>query len=182
MIHYLSPYRSDKDIGKAYNEAIEKLDSRDWVCLMDADAMPLLPDYGTQIEQILSEHGRKYGLIGAMTNRAGRDEQLYNGFSEDPNILNHIQIAREARDKFGNEVEPMPKGYVAGLFMLFSVKTWVRVGGFKEGTITADSNFTRRVRAKGLKVGMAKGLYIFHLYRMETSGQEAAKQNKGHLE
>ena len=167
MIHYISPYRSDKNIGKAINDEIGHFPEGDWICLTDADSMPLLPDYGTQIEEIVSKYGRQYGLIGCSTNRLGREEQLYAGFSEDADVRNHKEIAEEAKAKWGSEVHPLEKGYVAGLCMIFSVKTWKMVGGFREGYLTWDTDFNRRVRAKNKKIGIAPGLYMFHLYRID---------------
>lgn len=184
MIHYISPYRSDKDIGRANNECIERLGRvGDWICLTDADAMPMLPDYGTQIEEIIQGEGKRFGLIGCMTNRLGMPTQLHNGeFSNDWDIRNHRNIAQEIREQYGGHVEQVRKNeYIAGLFMLFPYAVWKKVGGFKEGSITTDVDFNRRVRACGGNRGLARGLYLFHAYRMGETDMETAKNKKGHL-
>src|SRR5690606_12121075 len=170
MIHYISPYRSDKDIGRANNECIERLGRMgDWICLTDADAMPLLPDFGRLIQTITERDGAGFHLIGCATNRLGTHLQLYDGeFSNDWDLRNHREIAEEAQERFGTHVEQVRKNeYIAGLFMLFPYHVWKKVGGFKEGSITTDVDFNRRIRAAGGMRGVAMGLYFFHAYRMD---------------
>lgn len=182
MIHYISPYRSDRDIGLANNECIERLGrGGDWICLTDADSMPLLPDFGTQIERIVQGEGSDFSLIGCATNRLGTITQLHNGeFSNDWDIRNHRRVALDAREQYGDHVEPT-RGNVAGLFMLFPYDIWKRIGGFREKDITADIHFNKRVRAMGGKVGVARGLYFFHAYRMGQETMNAAKFDIAHL-
>lgn len=180
-VHYISPFRSDKNIGLANNMEIEKYNNQDWVCLTDADAMPMTPDYGTQIEEIIMQHGHEFGLIGGTTNRIGGLHQCWEGeFSNNMDARYHYTKALEARERYGNEV--VETSGVAGFCMIFKVSTWKEVGGFKEGTITADSDFNKRVRAKGHKIGIAKGLYFFHLYRIMENTHQEAFTNKEHLE
>lgn len=179
-IHYISPFRSDKNIGLANNDEIAKYDHKDWVCLTDADSMPLLPDYGKQIEEIIMEHGHEYGLIGCVTNRLGGLHQCWEGkFSDEMDIRKHYEIAVEARKKYGNSVEPTTG--VAGLMMIFSVELWKRIGGFVEKDIKADTLFNKAVKHKGLKIGIAKGLYLFHAYRIHKEGHKEAWNSIEHL-
>lgn len=181
VVHYISPFRSDKNIGLANNMEIEKYDSNDWVCLTDADAMPMTSDYGTQVEEIIMQHGHEYGLIGGITNRIGGLHQCWEGeFSNDMDARSNYMKALEARERYGNSVEETSG--VAGFCMIFKVSTWKEVGGFKENTITADSDFNKRVRGHGYKIGIAKGLYFFHLYRVMEDTHQGAFTNKKHLE
>lgn len=181
VVHYISPFRSDKNIGLANNMEIENYNSEDWVCLTDADAMPMTPDYGAQVEEIIMEHGHEYGLIGGITNRIGGLHQCWEGvFSNDMDARSNYIKALEARERYGNSVEETSG--VAGFCMIFKVSTWKEVGGFKEKTITADSDFNKRVRGHGYKIGIAKGLYFFHLYRVMENTHEGAFTNKKHLE
>jgi len=179
-VFYSTPYRTDKNIGKANNDFISLLPNDAWVCITDADALFLRPDFGTCIEQIIEN--TTFDLIGCTTNRLGGLHQLHNNeFSEDFNVLNHYAIANELWLKNGSKTEPTTG--VAGLCMIFSKKTWIKVVGFKENSITCDTEFNKSVIRAGGKIGLATGLYMFHMYRPTEAGngRVKAQQSTGHL-
>lgn len=180
MVYYSSPFSCDKNIGKAYNDFIKLLPDDAWICITDADAMFMLPNYGVQIEEIIKQHGQDFALIGATTNRLGGLHQCYkNEFSDDMDVRNHYEIAKKLKGDNGTEVKPT-KG-VAGFFMLFSKETWRKCRGFKEETIKADSMFNRAIKNKGGKIGIATGLYMFHCYRIWEKGHKNAWHSIEHL-
>ena len=57
--------------------------------------------------------------------------------------------------------------------LMFPKSIWTKVGGFEEGGIVDknyhfhDYNFSMKVKKAGGKIGIAKGIYVFHLYRYE---------------
>src|SRR5690606_39000182 len=75
-VFYSTPFRSDKNIGQANNGFIELLPDNAWVCLTDADACFMHPDFGTKIEQIIIDNP-DFDLIGCTTNRLGGLHQLH---------------------------------------------------------------------------------------------------------
>lgn len=167
-IHYIIPYSTEKNIGKACNDAIEQLsaDDNDWVVLRDGDTLFPTPDWGRQIEDALSRHGSKFQLIGAVTNRIGATHQRVEGMFENWDIRDHVRKAFELQDTRYAEVEETSQG-VAGFFMAFQVKTWKQIR-FTEDINKArlfDTVFYKEVRAKKMRVGIMPGLYILHLYR-----------------
>lgn len=165
-IFYSNPYRTDKNIGKAYNDFIKSLKAEDddWIVLQDGDMMFLTPDWGKRIEDALVLDGDKFGLIGCYTNRIKSSSQLHGGvISEDFNIKNHYEIALSYQ---GAGIEEVKKQVVAGFFMAFQFKTWKKVGGFTENNISCDAIFNSKVREAGMKVGLIRSLYVFHIYRM----------------
>lgn len=179
-VFYSTPYRSDKNIGKANNDFIALLPDDAWVVITDADALFLRPDFGTCIEEIISN--TSFDLIGCTTNRLGGVNQLYNKeFSEDFNVLNHYHIANELWLNNGSKTEPTTG--VAGLCMIFKKETWKKAGGFKEKSITCDTEFNKSVVKSGGKVGLATGLYMFHMYRPSEAGKGRVKaqQSISHL-
>lgn len=164
-IWYSNPYRSDKNIGGAYNEFIRGLKAQDddWIVLQDGDILYLTPDWGKRVEEALASEGHNYGLVGCYTNRIKSSHQQHGGrMSEDFNIKSHYEIAM-SYDKKG--IEETNLG-IAGFFMAFQYKTWKKVGGFVENNISCDSIFNSQVREAGLKVGLIRSLYVFHVYRM----------------
>lgn len=179
-IVYLSPHRPDKNIGKAYNDDIALMPDNAWIVIHDSDACFLLPHSKTYLEQALKAHGDEFGLIGCITNRLGGLHQCYKGvFSEEKDISKHYENSLEAWEEFGTEIEPTSG--VAGLCMIFKKETWKKAGGFKEKIITADTEFNKSVSKLGLKIGLAKGIYMFHSYRIWETEHKKAWRSVNHL-
>ena len=170
-VHHITPGHSDKNFGKSINQLIDKLPEDDWICLRDIDTMPLdHRKFFAQCEALAKSN--EADIIGCMTNRIGIKYQQHNGeISENFDILHHLEIAEELYEKYGNQVEIVDNRVtLAGFFMLFSKQTWLKCGRFKEGAIQIngaflDYIFSMAARRRGLRLGVAKGIYIFHLYR-----------------
>lgn len=176
MIHYVTAWKTG-DIGGGLNAAIALLPDDAWVCVRDGDTLFLETDWGRQIEQIV-ECNREFALIGCMTNRLRAAYQLHGGaISEEPNISAHIAISRQRRVAYGASVKPQPLGPVAAMLMLFRKSEWAK-HRFRERSIYFDSEFCEATRRAGGKVGVAQGLYLFHLYRW---GQPDPANSIGHL-
>ncbi|WP_343702700.1 glycosyltransferase domain-containing protein [Chitinophaga sp.] len=165
-IWYSTPYATDKNIGRAYNEFCAAVPDNDWICLRDGDTMFLHPQWGKQIADVVVGAGRDYALMGCTTNRLRSTRQLYqNNFSDDPNILNHRDIADELHATRYGQVRNAGHE-IAGLFMLFPKSTWQKTP-FPESTIYFDSLFSQAVLRAGGKIGIIEGLYCFHYYRFD---------------
>ena len=172
-VHHIIGGRSDKNIGLSLNMLIEHLPEGDWICLRDSDTLPM--DHVKlyqQCEQI-AETG-KFQLVGGITNRLGLDYQLYDGkISDNFDIKYHRKIGLELSNKYGSEVVSSSGKKIGGFFMLFSKAIWRKAGKFKEGSIRSkgglfDFVFSKEVMRVGGKIGIAKGIYIFHMYRMDS--------------
>lgn len=177
-IHYIQPYALDKNIGKAYNEACALIPDGDWICITDHDVMFLEPETKTVIYKAVEAN--KHDAYVCMTNRLGYTDQLYKGErSDDPDIRNHIEIAKKQRFTWGRLAFDY-YGPVAGMFLLFSKKTW-EANKFAEGVyldVCYDIHFGECIRNKGGKIGILGGVYVFHLYRF---GQQEPQGKVGHL-
>lgn len=177
-IYYFTPARSDKNIGKAINDHIRAIPEEDaWVVLRDCDTMFLTPNYSKHIEEIVEKYKEKYDVIGCMTNRVGMKYQLINGeLSEDTDVRNHMNLAFQLEKEKWAQVVQSPT-YIAGFFMLFSKKSWL-AHPFEEGKIMITKKVSGKIEQgffdywfsnyfyKRKRVGIATGLYIFHLYRL----------------
>lgn len=171
-VHHITSARADKNIGKAINDIVKNIGENDWVCLRDIDTIPILHKEFIKQCQDIADRG-SHDLIGCITNRMGLERQLYNRkISEDFNIKNHIPIAKELHKKHGSKVNTHV-GTVGGVMMMFSKKVWTKVGGFDEGGIVNsqghyfDYTFSKKVSSNRGRIGIADGVYVFHLYRME---------------
>lgn len=180
MIHYLTPYSTDKNIGGAYNDAIRRIKANmfDWIVLMDGDVAFLTPEWGRQIQDVADT--TDFDLIGCMTGRLRSAHQLHEGkFDAKCDMYANFEIARDLESDYWSEVEEVPG--IAGMFMMFQYRTWVKVGGFKERDIKSDMDFNRKVKNLGGKVGVIRGLYAFHGYRLWEKAQHKAMNSFNHL-
>lgn len=183
QVHHITPGRSDKNIGKAINSIIDGLPDDDWICLRDIDTLPM---YHEKIYQQCEEIAQRgdFDLVGCMTNRLGLHYQLIDGRkSDDSDIMNHRKIAVDLYKQHGSNVMPINQS-IGGLFMLFSKKTWGKVGGFPEGGIQInghffDYHFCKQVMKHRLRIGIAKGIYLFHYYRFES--KQDTRKSISHL-
>ena len=167
-------WSTDKNYGKALNDFISLIpNADDIVVITDGDVMFLTPDFGKHIEEI-TEANPSTDIFGCMMNRIGVPEQrilqadyLYN--ESDINI--HFNIANNPDFMRNNIIRTMVKptnGPIAAACMWFRRSVWDQVK-FKENSIRFDMEFTFEARKKGFKLGIAPGLYVFHLYRWGSS-------------
>lgn len=177
-VHHITPGRSDKNIGRAINEIVKALPDNDWICLRDIDTLPMYHEKIYQQCEEIAQAG-EFDLVGCMTNRLGLHYQLVGGRkSNDSDIMNHRKIGVELYNKHGNEIMPIQQ-VIGGLFMLFPKSAWKQVGGFPEGGIQIqghffDYHFCKKVMQQRLRIGIAKGIYLFHYYRFEH-GEDTRK-------
>lgn len=176
-VWYSNPFSVEKNIGKALNEFCELVPDGDWICLQDGDMMYLTPDWGKQIHDAIKLHGSKFGLIGCVTNRLGRPIQRIGEMDNDHNILNHYQTAIQlSKEHYAVVDDVTKKKYIAGMFMLFPKEVWKRVK-FAENNIAFDDQFSQDVRRKGYKLGLMKGLYVYHAYRIWSDNPSKDRQH-----
>jgi len=168
-VHHITPGRADKNYGRAINELIEFLPDEDWICLRDIDTMPLHHRvFFKQCEDIAASG--EWDLVSCKTNRIGVVHQLHgHQKSENFDVKHHIEIAHQRYEQYGSEVIKSC-GLVAGVMMLFSKQTWEDVGRFKEGGVQVDGSFldwhfSSSVERIGGRIGIARGIYLWHTYR-----------------
>jgi hypothetical protein len=175
-IYYSNPYSTSKNFGGAINRFCELVPNyEDWIVIQDGDICYLRPDWGVIVEKSLALHGHKFGLIGCYTNSIGAFHQTLEGKRvTDKPMDYHYTKALELNTY---EIEDLGSLGVAGFFMAFQTKTWKKVGGFKENYRAFDTWFNNQVRAQGMKIGIMKGLYVYHLYRIWAKGNPQKEVN-----
>lgn len=162
MIHYISPYATDGNIGRALNEACTLVPDGDWICLRDGDAMFTTPDWGRTIDYVIREYGGQYDLFGAVTNRIGWKHHQVPGMMDVMDLRQHWEVGAMIQAN-GPQVEPTTE-LIAGFFMLFSKATWSRTQ-FQEDRRRArlfDMDFSMKIKRRAI----IRGLYLLHLYRI----------------
>lgn len=177
-VWYSNPFSTEKNIGKAYNDFCALIPDEDWIAIQDGDAMYLTSDWGVQIKEIIKQHGNDFDLIGCVTNRLGRPIQLAEGVEYDNfDIKYHYQKAIELKGKYGTQVEDITnRKYIAGLLMIFPKRVWNKIK-FQENCIYFDDQFSKAVAKSGGRLGLAKGLYMFHFYRGWADNPRESKEH-----
>ena len=74
-IHFIVPWSTEKNIGRAYNESMEIVSENDWVCFIDGDAINTTTYFGLNIEKVINENSN-YSLFTCYTNRVIRKYQI----------------------------------------------------------------------------------------------------------
>lgn len=177
MIYYVKPFCHQKRLGYIHNQYCEIVpNDDDWICIVDPDVMFLQPNTQKHIEDIVSQRGDQWDVLGCTTNRIGVPDQCYapEVMFECNDMHAHTQIA------LGNYIIEKDKiieaDLVAGFLMLFKKSLWNKIK-FQEG-INFDIKFCEAVKSIGGRIGIMKGIYVFHLYRW---GKDNPKSYKRHL-
>lgn len=167
MIHHCTPYRIDKNLGKAYNDAMSIIGNNDWMCFRDIDTMFLLPEQPAMIEQYV-ELFSSAGLLTCYTNRIHPlSQQLLNQVSEDDAIRKHMRVA-EQQALIGYNVTELTK-HISGFLMVISKKTWNELP-FPETdqALGVDTLYWQRLVRAGKKILRMDSVYIWHTYRLNN--------------
>lgn len=176
-VHILKPFDLEKNLGRAYNEAMSRIPEGDWACLMDLDTMFLTPDAGN----ILHEYAEKFSHAGMFTCYTSRIHplskvQLLNEVvSEDTNLLNHIEKAYKQKERMITAT-PINRP-VSGFLMMISKATWNEVK-FTEDfkCLGVDNFFCDSLLKAGKSIYRMDNLYVWHTYRLKNG-----ITNKTHL-
>lgn len=171
----LKPYRQDKDLGAAYNRAMEMIPDGGHACLMDIDAMFLTPQQPAIIEQYVEKYPE--AVLTCYTNRISPlSRQLFNGhLNSNPDIKTHIGCAATLQTKpmkvrmIGNAI--------SGFLMIVPKSVWKKVP-FVEGIgcLGVDTQFSRELHKRQIPILLMETIYVFHTYRIMDG-----VSNKEHL-
>lgn len=156
-MNFIQPFGSN--IGDAYNKAIEPLEG--WICITDQDTLKF-KGFAQHAKEITDKADISQ-VITCMTNRLRKDNKnVIQALYEESDIKVHIAKFNELWERYGTTIE-RTKEPIAGMCMIFHRSVWDKVK-FKN-TLNFDNHFTTDVRKEGFTTHVAKGLYIFHLYK-----------------
>ncbi len=169
MIRYVIPWDSNKNIADAYNREVKLLkDKDDWCGFIDRDAMFLHPYFGKHIDNVLANGGQEYDLLSCHTNRVDCRWQILPGVDKANNDMDyHHALAQVQWSKEGHKVENVThKAPLSGMMFMIKKSSWKRMGGFKgRGMLGVDNEAHNELKRRGMKIGLMKGIYVFHWYR-----------------
>lgn len=160
------PFSIEANIGREYN-CIMKSCSCNWVGFADHDIFLANPHWYKMFVDAISVLGDKAGFIGCVTNRIG--SQLQKVVAEKNNdIKYHKTLAERIYKENGNAVQDVTDSQFCPSALMFVTpkKAWYETGGFREnGLVGVDTDYVNKLKAKGYKIYLLKGLYVYHWYR-----------------
>ena len=164
-----------KNIGRAYNAFMERLNVNEWGLLIDDDIwLRTQPKWYAICEAVIKANEKEAGLITCVTNRIGCRQQRVKDSPRGDDLIKHIEFANKLYSKYGNKVIEVNSS-LSGMFMLTSKRAWELSGGFRSGFLGVDNNYCGRVRKAGFKTLVIPGLYVYHGYKREWKGAKNGK-------
>lgn len=164
-LHVLTPYAIDKNLGRAYNEAMDMIPDGDWACLIDYDVQFLTPDAIAHIHEYIKRNPSA-GMLTCYTNRIGCKQQLLNGvFNESADMLQHIKLAVNQQKHLYKTTAL--QSLTSGFLMVISKATWQQYKFDETGKcLGVDNQFAERLLKAGKTILRMDGIYVFHSYRL----------------
>ena len=179
MIHDIIPYSIDKNLGKAYNQAMILIPDGDTVCFRDGDTCWLTPDYG----MILAEYVNQYPntVLTCRTNRIHSSSiQGVPSMWSEKNMDEHIKMAQQYKSELYTATPVLST--VSGFCLVIPKYIW-NEHKFAESQpyedrkhvpnmLGVDNDWCNRIRAAGVPILLMNGLYIWHSYRLLDNSKE----------
>lgn len=176
-VWFRTPYSTEKNLGKAYNEEMELIPDGDAACFTDGDVLFLTPDFGDIITKYYQEFPTS--VLTCWTNRI---HQLAKGqlwpHQTGSDIKEHLQI------KQGFKSAAPIDGPASGFLLVVPKSVW-KVHRFTEvnkynpdqpNLLGVDNEWTNRIRQAGVRFLRMNGIYVWHTYRLLSDGKD-----KSHL-
>lgn len=161
----MTPFRSDKNLGRAYNEAMALLPDGGWAVLMDHDMHFTTTRWWHQVQAAIA--AEPDGTFTAITNniasrwqRAAEVDQLPSGRANGV-WETHARIGR-ARLENRDLLDVTATAGIGGVVIVISKANWRLIGGFVDGMFCVDHQMHFALRDAGRRVYLIEGLYVFH--------------------
>lgn len=169
MFYHFNTVTAEKNIGKYYNRCCSIVPNNDdWVAFWDADLLAFFTvnNWGKFLEDATKKY-KDVALFTCMANRIGTHKQrLLKDGCTNPSMKYHRNICAQQLKLHGFEICDNAKT-VSGMLLMFQKKTWEAVGRFNEvGMLHVDREFSRNVSSLVGKIGILKGMYVMHYYRL----------------
>ena len=159
-----------KCIGAGYNEALTQHDEKDWLAVIDHDAMFTTGDWYQQMVKVIEDNPNCKGLTGRV-NRMATEEQMVLGI--DPNNMDyayHRRVGNHLSKKYYGQSNCIKTpGHFSGTFWAVHIGTMKKLGGFDETgqQLKCDNLFQAKIVNAGYEFRVCNGIYIFHWYRFD---------------
>jgi GT2 family glycosyltransferase len=175
-IHPVTPYREDRNLGKAYNDAFALIPDEDYLLITDYDVLLLLPDTIRHCYTYAKAYPNADMFVCWANRTFHTNEQLYQQkVNENVDIRQHIAIAKDCAR--GVPVVTKINRTISGFLMLIPKRTWNEFKFVEDlKCLGVDTIYSQRLVDAGRTILRMDGIYVWHTYRLEHGTQD-----KSHL-
>lgn len=168
IVHDIIPFSLEKNLGKSYNETMQRIPDGDTACLRDGDTCWLTPDYGVHLQKYAEMNPES--VLTCYTNRVSTlsKMQLLTGrVSEVSDIRQHIETAGKMLKNLYSVTEINRD--ISGFCMVVPKSVWGLHPFPEDGLcLGVDTWWGRKIRAAGIKILRMDAIYLWHSYRLTT--------------
>jgi GT2 family glycosyltransferase len=157
-------YDTEKNLGRAYNEIVDRLTPEDDVVFLDHDACWTTRDWYLHLLEAIKRYPDA-GLFGAMTNRVGNKEQIAEGAPSGHDMAAHRAFGAALWAKHGSDAIDVTNRHLLSGTVLCFPKPVLNDVRFQNGFFGVDNQVHRDVRSAGRKIYLLRGVYVQHWYR-----------------
>jgi hypothetical protein len=138
-----------------------------WILFSDRDTYFPHPHYGKHIEAVINRHGNKFDLFTCMTNRVGTGYQCVRGMWNTDSGKAFEDRAKSLWLAQGVAVEDITANTpISGMAILVKKRLLTEGRQLKSGLMLgADNDFHYIAQESNKRVGLMKGIFIYHYYR-----------------
>jgi GT2 family glycosyltransferase len=164
----MTPFRADKNLGAAYNEAMSLLPEGGWALLMDHDMHFTTTQWWHQCQAAIA--AEPDGTFTAVTNNIASkwqrategDERRRTATGDRPLTIGEHREIGQARLANRNLLDVTATAGIGGVVILISKANWKLIGGFADGMFCVDHQMHFALRDAGRRVYLIEGLYVYH--------------------
>ena len=170
-----APKSYGMNLGRCYNEYMERLGDDEYALFIDHDAMFTNNSWRDVVSSAYSEHADETALFISRTNRINNPYQRLNLLENNHNLFDHDVFATNLAKKYGKSVVECAKlPSSSGVIIMLSKKTWLK-HKFTDGFLKVDNNIHLSHRNAGDPVYIMQGLHVYHFYRADNDLSHAVK-------
>lgn len=164
MIHPMTPFALDLNLGAAYNRAMGLIPEGDWACFLDHDILLTTREWYRQLDEAV-RFKPDAGAFVAVTNRIDAAWQRAAETDRDNHDVGYhtaAGVARLARRTLLDITET--KGF-GGVLFAVSKQAWREAGGFAPGLLCVDHSLHFGLQRVGRRIYLLESLYVYHRRR-----------------
>jgi hypothetical protein len=167
------PYADDRNLGRAYNEAMGMLPEDGWAVLLDHDAMFTTRDWHRQISAAILQ--RPEGCFTVRTNRIKCPYQQVPGVDpKNHDVAYHRKVGEGlAKDQSLGLRDVTGDREPSGLAFVLSKRAWRDAGGFPDGLHYVDRLMWCALKMVGRKIYLMEDVYLYHWHRAKNEPFQA---------
>jgi len=161
-------------MGTAYNNCLSQHPDKDWLAIIDHDAMFTTYDWYPQLQHAIQENPKAKAFT-CRVNRLASLRQMVPGVDpHNHDISYHRRLGKYLSKyhwgKTTPHINPKEAGNYSGVFLCVSIETMRSLGGFPATgqTLGQDNLIHKKILESGHEFHVVNGIYMYHWYRADN--------------